>query len=260
MINPWKTESKINPQRENGRREVASDVYLALLMAPLTAVELKVCQFVIHKTWGFGKAHDAISLSQFEAVIPASGRAIQLAQRRLQDLRILHIDRSSKGEAQFTHTEGIRVNPGSPLNSFLFNKHYDTWTIWIEAGIELERVLKTCGQAVGKGDLRVKSSAAKGEKSRQIRVNPTSPTKETLQKKYTKGARQLEHTIEERLGQIGGVDRVAGILREIPARDWWRVERFLRMRYPNQDSGRKAYADAAASVVEQERSGGANDE
>jgi hypothetical protein len=64
----------------------------------------------------------------------------------------------------------IRVHHGSPINEFLFNKHYDTWNT--QGCIKLH----AC-----------KPMVSKGVRSCQVRVNDCSPTIETFTKEtYTK--------------------------------------------------------------------------
>lgn len=255
MKNPWKQQSKISPQADNGTRRVASDVYVALIMAPLTAVEHKVCEVIIHKTWGFGKVADAISVRQFMDLIPASDRAIQKAQKRLKDLQIIHFEPSSKGNSSSPLNGTSRGNCGSPLNLFLLNKYYDTWAVWNEAGIEIETVLKACGQFVGKGDLRGKNTAAKGELYGQTRVNCSSPTIETIQKKHTIAAHDFEKSLTEQLGSIATLQNVIKVLSETKPKLWWRVEKYLRQTYPGNNSGERTYAEAAGIVIAREREG-----
>lgn len=115
MKNPWKELSKINPQREFGNRQICNGVYQALIKADLSGSEYKICLFVIDKTWGFNKSVDAISAAQFQEATGLSERMVRKAIKALKDRRILHYEPSA------------RVNRGSPINQYLFNKHYDTW-------------------------------------------------------------------------------------------------------------------------------------
>ena len=138
MKNPWKRYSKINPQREQGRREIANDVFLALIGADLTGAEYKVTLAIIHKTWGYNKSSDAISIKQLSEMTQLSERTIKRTLKRLTELRVT-VRSPSK----------IRVSTGSPLTQFLFNKHYDTWTVTglknIEKAVEDDIVRVTAG-------------------------------------------------------------------------------------------------------------------
>jgi len=115
MKNPWKKQSHINPQREDGNRQINNGVFRALIKANLTASEYKVALTVLDKTWGFGKQSDIISTSQFENITGISGRMVKITRKSLRDKRIIHYEPSE------------RVKRGSPFNEYLFNKHYDTW-------------------------------------------------------------------------------------------------------------------------------------
>jgi len=146
MKNPWKKNSKINPQREDGTRQINSYVLDALIRAQLPTTEMSVVLTIISKTWGFNKTTDAISTSQFVEATGFTPRAIKQARASLFDKKIIFF-RPSK-----------RVKRGSPLNEYLFNKHYDTW--------------KTKTKKKGE-------QMFTGEQRRQKRVNDSTPTIET---------------------------------------------------------------------------------
>ena len=115
MKNPWKRHSEINPQRGDGNRQINTGVFRELIKANLTASEYKVVLAVLDKTWGYDKNTDVISTSQFEEITGLTGRMIKLTRKKLKDKRIIYFEPSK------------RVKRGSPLNEYLFNKHYDTW-------------------------------------------------------------------------------------------------------------------------------------
>jgi len=117
MKNPWKRSSKINPQKEDGFRQINTCVLEALIKAKLTTAEMSIVLTIISKTWGFNKKSDAISISQFSKATSFTNRAIQKANKKLTEKRIIVIESSE------------RVNRGSPLNEYMLNKHYDTWII-----------------------------------------------------------------------------------------------------------------------------------
>lgn len=135
MKNPWRHLSKVSPQCEDGHRRIATDVLTALYGAVLTGAELKICLCVIHHSWGFGKAFDTLSVGQIARETKLSERMVRKAAKALRDRRILHFEPSE------------RVHRGSPLNAYLFNKHYDTW--------KQERVSSSSGVSCGteKGEL-----------------------------------------------------------------------------------------------------------
>lgn len=154
MKNHWKQYSKINPQREDGNRQIANDVFSALMSADLSGSEFRIIMAVISKTWGFGKDSDCISSDQFMQMTGLAERTVKKSIKSLKDKRVLVYAPS-----------GIRVHHGSPLNEFLFNKHYDTW--------------KTQGCTNVHGCTKVSS---KGAQTGKIRVHDCSPTKENILK------------------------------------------------------------------------------
>lgn len=121
----------------------------ALIRAKLPTAEMSVVLTVISKSWGYGKDSDVISTSQFVEKTGFSSRSIKTARAALKTKRIINFEPSK------------RVRRGSPLNEYLFNKHYDTW--------------KTQDKKKGEADFT-------GEVSRKKRVKQTTPTKEI----YTK--------------------------------------------------------------------------
>ncbi len=147
MVNPWRKFSSVNPQREQGHREISNKVLQALIEADFTAAEYKVSLFIIDRTWGFGKQTDSIAIAQFAGATKLADRTIQRTLANLKKKRVVCYAPSRK--------KG--VTRGSPLHEFLFNKHYDTW--------------------IGKGD-----KSGKGDKPCKTRVTRMSPTKESVTK------------------------------------------------------------------------------
>ncbi len=163
MENPWKAISETNPQTEDGFRQIANEVFLALIAAKLTGAEYKICLCVIHHSWGFGKKSDTLSGNQIARETGLSVRTIRTAIKSLRKRRIIH------------YVPSDRVHRGSPLNEFLFNKHHDTWiTERLRPGSGLNPV---SGKSVQKGS---------------IRVNPSSATKETTKETPRKEQAQLK--------------------------------------------------------------------
>ena len=168
MNNPWKSRSQINPQREEGTRQISNEVYRALMKAPLTIGEMKVALCIIDKTWGFNKASDMISVGQISTATGLSDRGIRKVLINLKEKRIIFYQESNK-----------RLNRGSPINEFLFNKHYDTW------------VFK--GGTVVHG---LNSGSVKPEQPCTKSLNSGSSTKETLTKESIKEIETIEGGLE----------------------------------------------------------------
>lgn len=154
MKNPWKQYSKISPQREEGNRQIANDVFYALMAADLSGSEFRVIMAIIDKTWGYGKESDCISISQIVNMTKLAERTVKKAIKNLKDARVLICAPSD-----------IRVHHGSPINEFLFNKHYDTW---ITQGCTN---VHACTKV-----------SSKGAQTGKVRVHDHSPTKETITK------------------------------------------------------------------------------
>lgn len=224
--NPYKSLSKISPQLEKGRgdRRLANDVYHALILAGLTRVQYQICLFIIEKTWGFGKTSDSISASQFVDVCRCSERQIWNSLKELKEWQIIHYEAGEKGRR------------GSPYNQYLFNKYYDAWAIWKFLGMDVSEVLRSCLQLVNKDPSRVKSITKKGEKD----FTPNRYYKSN----YSKGS-DFETLITKKLGRMATKETIIKVLECVEESQWWRVERFLRQRYPDQNSGQKAYHEAA---------------
>ena len=115
MANPYREMSKVSPQLEDGFLQFNNEVFEHLLLWPLTARELKICLLVIRKTWGFNKTYDIISVSQFVEETDTKDRAVKYCLKRLRDMRLL-VSKKSR-----------RVQNGTPVNCYLFNKYWDTW-------------------------------------------------------------------------------------------------------------------------------------
>ncbi|MBU8934889.1 MAG: replication protein [candidate division Zixibacteria bacterium] len=115
MENPYQKLSAVSPQREDGHRRIANDVYRELLLSDMTASELKVVLYIIDQTWGYSKKSASITVSAMVAATGFTSRMIRKVISLLKARRIIHYERT-----------GALVR-GQHLNEFLFNKHYDTW-------------------------------------------------------------------------------------------------------------------------------------
>jgi len=109
--NPYRVQSKVNPQTSDGFRQIANEVFEALLGTRLSKSEHKIILAIIHKTWGFGKKDDYIPLSQFSKMTGLARRTVCRAIARLEERRIILVERGG----------------GSRASRYMFNKHYDTW-------------------------------------------------------------------------------------------------------------------------------------
>ena len=112
MQNPHRGQSQVNPQRENGRREIANDVFRALMHARLSGAEMQVVMTVIDSTWGWDKQSAQISLTQFEEATGLSRQSVQIAIHKAEAKRLVVAERN-----------------GTRGTEYLFNKHYDTWLL-----------------------------------------------------------------------------------------------------------------------------------
>lgn len=123
MENPWKTLSSINPQRENGHREINNDIWAALIRANFTAGEYKVIMTVIDRSWGFNLSSAQISLSQFERITLLSRAALSRSIKSAEAKRAIVCQRHERVAGPSYHKGGT--------TEYLFNKHYDTWVVSI---------------------------------------------------------------------------------------------------------------------------------
>jgi len=113
MQNPYKDFSSVNPQREDGHREIETSVFQALIRAGLSGLEYALVLFIIDKTWGWNKKEDQIPLSQFVDATGFDKRNVGHYLKRLQDRHIILILRSGPGRGR--------------VNTYMFNKYWDTW-------------------------------------------------------------------------------------------------------------------------------------
>lgn len=116
MQNPYKDFSNVNPQREDGHREIETSIFLALIRAGLSGLEYSLVLCIIDKTWGWNKKEDMIPLVQF---IEATGQDRSYVVRGLKSLENRHI-------IIVQHVPGGGRGRG---NIYMFNKHWDTWLI-----------------------------------------------------------------------------------------------------------------------------------
>jgi len=179
LRNPWKQYSKINPQREDGTRQINNEVLAALVRAKLPTAEMSIVLTIISKTWGFNKKTDVISAKQFVDATGFTDRAIKKAKVSLKKKCIIQ------------YAPSKRVHRGSPLMEYLFNKHYDTWKLENKGELKdthepefTHGPMNGNSKSVDRKGVDVKKGEPEfmGELSGQERVNQSSPTKETITK------------------------------------------------------------------------------
>lgn len=112
MENPWKAYSKVNPQREDGHRRINSDIWQALVRADITASAYKVVLHVIDRSWGYDKLEVTIGYTSFIKATGLTKVSIRNGAREAERKRLLVIKPGNFNQAA----------------TYLFNKHYDTWT------------------------------------------------------------------------------------------------------------------------------------
>lgn len=122
MHNPFKDFSELDPQPNMQFRQIENSIYRALIAAALSGPEYQLVHFVIDKTWGFQKKEDIIPLSQFEEGTRLDKRNIGRYLHRLEQKRLILINRSGAGRGKG--------------NTYMFNKYWDTWTVWDKATAE----------------------------------------------------------------------------------------------------------------------------
>lgn len=100
-----------NPQKEAGHIRIANDLWEALIKIRIPGEARQCLDFIIRKTWGFGKKEDQIPLSQFcEATgMTKTHAANSLAKLKKMNLIFITEKNNYKG------------------NLYKFNKDFDTW-------------------------------------------------------------------------------------------------------------------------------------
>lgn len=99
-----------SPQTEDGFTRIANEVMEKIYEAPLSGTELRICLYVIRKTWGWKKIEDKISFSQIEKDLKLSRKMVGETLRKLVTKKLL-----------------LRTSGG--INTLKFNKHYEEWLV-----------------------------------------------------------------------------------------------------------------------------------
>jgi len=98
-----------NPQKEDGHIRISNEVWDALVSIRIPGEARQVLDFVVRKTWGWGKKDEKISLLEFQN---STGIKKQAVIRALKRLKLMNL---------------IDIQPGKRRNIYSFNKDYDTW-------------------------------------------------------------------------------------------------------------------------------------
>ena len=137
MHNPYRAQSNVNPQR-TWRREIATPIFRALLMAGLSAAQYQVVLFIIERTWGFNRKSHHISWAEFAEWTQLGRRTVARAVAELETQRVIVVERNTTG---------------SQVSEYLFNKHWDTWltSLAIDADM-IQDPSQVAPEAEGTGD------------------------------------------------------------------------------------------------------------
>jgi phage replication O-like protein O len=174
--NPYRKSSTINPQRENGRREVANEIWRALALASLPGGEYQVVIVVIDRTWGYGKQSASISLDYFEKTTRLTRPGVIKAIKHLSEKRIV-----------------LRQTNGTKTTEYLFNKHFDTWLIEVPSKPEFTR---SESQLVNGGLLSwytgvYQSSKPEFTSASKLAIASSTPAKEIYKENFKENFKEI---------------------------------------------------------------------
>ena len=99
-----------NPQIENGYTRIANSILGALANIRIPGESRQCLDFIIRKTYGYGKKKDSISLSQFVDATSIPKNRICRALGKLKDMNLIVTQKKNA-----IHT------------TYCFNKDYDAW-------------------------------------------------------------------------------------------------------------------------------------
>lgn len=142
--NPWREKSKVSPQVGKGyrHRQIAADVFHALIFAPISSAEYKIVLCVIEQTWGYQRKEHPISLSSFQKDTGLSRQSVRNAIHKVEEKRLIYVTRLT-----------------TKTSIYGFNKYYDTWVLGPEYQEWLAKKL---------GQLEEKKSGAHQQESTSI--------------------------------------------------------------------------------------------
>lgn len=106
-----------SPQLENGFIRIALELYDAIILYPLPAVQKQCFEFIIRKTYGFGKKEDSISLSQFEKATNVDRRHIHRALKELIRKNVIFVKNS------------VTKKGTKKTSIYRINKQYKNWLV-----------------------------------------------------------------------------------------------------------------------------------
>lgn len=98
-----------SPQLENGYIKIATEIWEALTSIRISGEARQVLDFIIRKTYGWGKKEDKISLSQFALATKISKISVIKAINKLISMNLI----TKKGNQN--------------TNSYKFNKDFSSW-------------------------------------------------------------------------------------------------------------------------------------
>ncbi|MCK5614384.1 replication protein [Candidatus Pacearchaeota archaeon] len=98
-----------NPQKENGHIRIANDIMDAIIRIRIPGESRQVLDFILRKTYGYGKKEDRISLSQF---VLATGMKKSNIVRAINKLCSMNI---------------VIKKDTTYINIYRFNKDFDKW-------------------------------------------------------------------------------------------------------------------------------------
>ena len=186
MKNPWRELSMVNPQKEDGHREINNDCYHALMVARLSGAIYQIVLTVIDKTWGFGKHGAPISLGEFQKVTGLSRQSVCLAIKDAEQLRLIVVSRNS-----------------TKVSEYMFNKHWDTWLTsqakHTSKGKELVKQITP-----DRSSKSHQSSQVKHTSTSQVATPGTVPVKKVLKKTIKKSLKK-EAPKKKRYGEFNNV-------------------------------------------------------
>jgi len=163
MKNPFKKYSQINPQCENGFRQIANSVFKAIMSANFTVGEYKVILSILHHTWGFAKNYAEISASLISQDTNLHIRSVKRILKSLKSKKVIYIEKNG------------RINHRmSRINKVMFNKHFDTWEVE-----GLEKLTSSIGKQI---QLMVTCETVNGDLQDTDNWTCESPIKENINK------------------------------------------------------------------------------
>ena len=112
MENPYRKLSSVNPQRDNGHRQINNEIWQALMLSNLTGSEYKIIMLVIDRAWGYNKTEVSIGYTTIMKATGLTKPSIRDSIKKLQDKHILITEKGNFKDS----------------TKYLLNKYYDTWT------------------------------------------------------------------------------------------------------------------------------------